>query len=327
MTSVEKCVIIVSDVGLWLIFGQSTVKVKDMGRENGMLEVLNSFCKRFREFELTWKRLGIFTGAMGVLTAICALVMPKMCSLYSISQSAELWIVLVLLIAMKCSKEVDAALMSGGMLFCSHFLAAMIKTPFNRAAPEEFIGWVPVIVCSVPYAYFACRFFKEEDGKGRVWLLSVTAAVMVLYGFVHLKGFVGRPVYQTAAVLFCFGAAAVMVKALIADRETRLISSVSCGVAVLIGAVCAFAHTYRYNCVVLLDDAKYPLTDSWSVTAEDTGISDPAISEGADDTAVLEVTFYEEGENTYTLTSPDGEEYEIVVNYDGDKGVNVYDKK
>lgn len=295
-----------------------------------MTEAVDRCRKKLTElaegFELTWVRLAVFSGIMGIVTALCALLAPHRCSLYNISQSAELWIVLVLVIAMKSRKDTDAALMAGGMMFCAHFLAAMIKTPFNRAAPEEFIGWVPVIVCSVPYAYFAAKFLREK-GEGKIWLLSATAGVLVIYGVMHFKAFVGRPVYQLAAMLFCFGATFLIMYELASEKRSRIIVSAVCGTALVFGAVFAFMHTYRYSCVVLLDSAKYPLTEKWKVEAEDTDISTPSIEQGADDAAVLEVTFYEEGDNTYTLTSPDGEEMQIVVRYDDEYGVNVYEKK
>ncbi|MBR6337271.1 MAG: hypothetical protein IKR76_06000 [Ruminococcus sp.] len=295
-----------------------------------MLETIISCREKAREYakeyELTAKRLIIFSCAMGVITALCALLCPKECSLFNISQRCELWIVLVLIITMKSHTPSEAALMSGGMMICAHFLAAIIKTPFEKAAPEQFIGWVPAILAAIPYAYFAKRFFGQ-GGKGKVWLLSLTSAVMLLYGFVHLKGLMIRPVYQLTAVLFCFGTAAAIAWGLIASQQTRVISAAVCGTALLAGVVVCFAHTYRHSCVLLLDSAKYPITDSWSVSAENERISEPAIERTNDDKAALEVIFYEEGENTYTLTDPDGEEYEIVVSYDGKDGVNVYDKR
>ena len=279
----------------------------------------------YESIDLTVKRLAVLAAALGVLGGLFAVLVPAACSLNNITSSYELWVVLVLMIALKSESEPEAPLMSGGVMLGARFIAAMIKTPFDKGAIEWFISGVPVVICFMVYAYLAKRFVSRDSGKS-VWVMSFTAAVMILFGAFHLKHLVNKPVYQLFAVIFCIAAAAFFAAGLIKDPQTRVIASSFCGGALVIGLVLSIMHTYRYNCVLLLDSAKYPLTEEWSVSAEDEGISTPSIEKGADDEAVLEVTFYEQGDNTYTLTSPEGEEYEITVRYDGEDGVNVYDK-
>ena len=286
-----------------------------------MERMKNELLSRFERLEISIKLLSVFTAAAGVLTALMALLAPDKSSLYSISASPALWIAFVLVIALKTKKPVDCAFMTGVMLLGSQFAAALIKTPFDREALTVFFKWVLISALCVTYAYFLKRAFIE-NGRLKDALLSATSAFYVICALSSLKVLVYSFPWRLLSFLFCIAMALVLFYFAMHDRSSMIIAVCVCGGVFFISSIVLFSHRYRYSCVVMLDEARYPLTTEWSVEVSDSKISKADI-EGSGNGAVLNMTIYEEDDNTITLTDENGNEYSLTVSYNEKKGVNI----
>lgn len=287
-----------------------------------MKKIKGFLAEKLDRFELTPKLLALFCAAAGVFTALMALLAPSKSSFYRLAVSPELWIIFVLVIVYKCKKPVDAAFMTGGMMLAVHFVSTLIQVPFVPNALTGFLKMVLVTAFCVPYAYYAKKAL-DEGGRFKDWAEILTAALYIIFALVNIKVFVYYLPWRFLAAVICIAVATLFIIDAVHDHTTIVAGACACGAVLLIGAVVVFAHRYNYKCVLLLDARKFPITEKWSAKVEDEHISDAEIESAADDSAVLEMTIYEKGENKVTLTDEDGNEHTFTVSYDEEEGIVI----
>ena len=273
-------------------------------------------------FSLSYRVIACLAAAMGVICAVLSLLCPEKTSFYRLSVSPELWLVFSSAIAYKSKKPSDAALFSGIMLIGMHFVAALIKTPFDPNAMSGFLKAVLISAFCVGYAYFFKRAL-DEGGRLKDWLFALSAAMYILFTLVNFKVFIYSFPFRLLALLICLAAALVFIYESIRDRTSRIVSASVCGVVFLVSALILFSHRYNYKCVVLLDSKKYPITEEWSVKSDDEHISEAKIEGAGEDSVQLSMTIYEAGENTLTFTDENGNEHKMKITYDEKNGVVI----
>ena len=287
-----------------------------------MDKIKGFLAKKLDSFELTPKLVAIFSAAAGVFTALMALLAPQKSSFYRLAVSPGFWIIAVLIIVYKSKKPVDAAFMSGGMMLAVHFVSAIIQVPFEPNALAGFLKMVLMAIFCAPYAYYAKKAL-DEGGRFKDWVEILTSALYIIFALVNIKVFVYYLPWRFLAAVICIAVAALLVADAVHDHTTIVAGACACGAVLLIGGIAVFSHRYNYKCTLLLDEKKFPISSGWSVSVEDEHISDAEIETAADDSAVLEMTIYEKGDNKVTLTDEDGNEHTFTVSYDEEDGILI----
>ena len=128
------------------------------------------------------------------------------------------------------------------------------------------------------------------------------------------------------SAIYCFAIVPVMIYGIFSDKKAIITASAISIAAAAITLVMTFSVQHvRMSANIFLDEEKYDINSSWSVSVDDESISSARIGkhfENAEKEQLL-MEFYEYGENKVTLTDEKGKEHHITVNYDKDGSLNV----
>lgn len=276
--------------------------------------------RKVKRLEISWRVIAVSAAVMGVLSAVMALICPARISFHNISSDLELWLIAGVFILQKTNDRTLLVKRVAAFFAGAHLLSAVIQSVFGGSGAMYFFDWLPVIILSVPAAYLA--FLSKYGGAEYALTYSSCTVILLIKGLYHTNILARHFPMQALAVVFCFGMAGVMIFKLMKQKSYRYYSLAAFALTVLIFTNFAFAHSFEYECTVLLS-SKYKLDKSWSAKTENTDISKAEIKTGASGSASLLMDFYEDDPNIVTLTDGEGNEYKISVSCDDEGNVSV----
>ena len=285
-----------------------------------IMSIVSAFIKKH---DVDWKLIGAGAAVLGIVSAVMALVMPQRCSLHNISSDVELWLLLGIFVMQKINDRTKLTKMVFMLTAGSHLLASVIIGIFGGGGLIYLFDWLPVMVLCVPAAYFG--FLSKYGGIEYAVTYSAVSVIFIVKGLYHLRVFVRHIPLQFIAVVICFTAAGVIIYKIVTLNNYWKYCVPVFGAAFLLFGVLALRHSFDYKCTVLLP-GKYPLDSSWSAKTDNEKVSTAEIVSHDDDSASLEMTFYEPDENTVTLTDGGGREYELLISCSDDFDVKAVDK-
>ena len=193
--------------------GKQNLKTKHNAPERRL------FDKIFGGVNLTWGRLVIFAVAMGIFTALMALLpIAEDTSFADIAISFEVWILFGIFIIMNSKSATDSALKCFVFFLISQPLVYLIQVPFSDAGFGLFryYGYWFLWTLATPVMGFIGYFLKKD----RWWGILILLPVLILLGF-------------------CFES---YLQALIFDFPHHLLSTVFCFLSIMIYSMCIFKN-------------------------------------------------------------------------------------
>lgn len=278
----------------------------------------------FGKIKMTWMKVIIMAVAAGVFTALMAMFVPDGNSFHEIAVHLEAWFLFALLIITNCETPLEAALKTFVFFLISQPLVYLIQVPFSSMGFGLFMYyryWFMATLLTLPAAFIA--WYVKKDNILSALILSAALVFLTLTGVTYLKDTMVFFPRHLVSTIFCFGSVVLFIFGILRSRTTRMIASAISLAALLgFGFIKLREPSFTFNTLVDLDPIKYPLDDSWSVTAEDERISKAMLLDLGDET-VLEMIFYEDKPNKVTLTDGEGNEYVITVTISKDQEVTV----
>ena len=250
--------------------------------------------KLFGEIKMTWVKVIIFAVAAGIYTGIMALLFPSTSSFHDIAVTFEAWVLFAIIIIVNCEKPLEAAIKTFVFFLISQPLIYLVQVPFSEMGFGLFMYyryWFMITLLTFPGAFIGW-FIKKNNILAGI-ILSVMLVLLVFTGTGYLNTVIYNFPGHLLSAIYCFAIVPVM--------------------------------NVRMSANIFLDEEKYDINSSWSVSVDDESISSARIGkhfENAEKEQLL-MEFYEYGENKVTLTDEKGKEHHITVNYDKDGSLNV----
>ena len=284
--------------------------------------------KPFGGIKMTWPVVILFSVAAGVVTALAAMLVPDGNSFHEIAVSFEAWILFAILIIVNCETPLEAACKTFVFFLISQPLVYLIQVPFSYMGWGLFgyyRYWFIITLLTFPGAFLGWFIKKENVWSGLI--LSVMLVLLVLLGMGYLEDTIQNFPRHLVSVLFCFGQIPLYIFGILKDKKARWLAAVISVVAVL----AAGWHMLRQPAmdtvmIVDLDESKYAVDESWTVTAADEKISTAELDTMGDGDYILRLHLYAKDPNVITLRDGAGNEYHLTVSYEDGYGTKVVEE-
>ncbi len=283
--------------------------------------------KLFGEIKMTWVKVIIFAVAAGIYTGIMALLFPSTSSFHDIAVTFEAWVLFAIIIIVNCEKPLEAAIKTFVFFLISQPLIYLVQVPFSEMGFGLFMYyryWFMITLLTFPGAFIGW-FIKKNNILAGI-ILSVMLVLLVFTGTGYLDTVIYNFPGHLLSAIYCFAIVPVMIYGIFSDKKAIITASAISIAAAAITLVMTFSVQHvRMSANIFLDEEKYDINSSWSVSVDDESISSARIGkhfENAEKEQLL-MEFYEYGENKVTLTDEKGKEHHITVNYDKDGSLNV----
>jgi len=260
----------------------------------------------FGNYELTWKRLIIFSVICGVYTA-AVLLIPGVrdTALREIGVGYECWFLLAIFVVSNCKSGKEAALKCFVFFLISQPLVYLCQQPFSdhNLLKEYYKPWFIKTLLTLPGGYIAWQI-KRKDWLGAL-VLSVAGTAVALMGVVFfMQGL--KPIQVSYLLYGVFLVVSVILLGFLfcekkAYRIGYLILSLSLGL--ILGPILSQNKLTEKHFEQALSE------ENWEVSA---GAFDKMKVDVEDD--VLKIIWYKESaQGRVTLQNEQGEERHITV--------------
>ena len=197
--------------------------------------------KLFGGLNITWSRLIIFAIAMGVYTALMAMLTPDGNSFHDIAVTLEWWFLPAILIIVNSKKPLESAAKVLVFFLISQPLVYLVQVPFNYMGWGLFnyYGyWFKITLLTFPAGYLGWYMKKDKWYSGLI--LGCATAFLAYTGIVYAKGFAESFPNHLLSTIYCFGIIPVFIFGIFRDKVPRIVSS-----AITIAAMLPFLITAR----------------------------------------------------------------------------------
>ena len=283
--------------------------------------------KLFGEIKMTWVKVIIFALATGIYTGIMALLFPSTSSFHDIAVMFEAWILFAIIIIVNCEKPLEAALKTFVFFLISQPLIYLVQVPFNEMGFGLFMYykyWFMITLLTFPGAFIGW-FIKKNNILAGI-ILSVMLVLLVYMGTGYLNTAIYNFPNHLLSAVYCFAIVPVMIYGIFSDKKAIITASAISMVAAAVFLIMTFGVQHvRMSANIFLDEEKYDINSSWSVSVENEKISSARIEkrfENAERDGLL-MDFYEYGENKVTLKDEEGIEHHVIVSYDKDGHIDI----
>ena len=280
--------------------------------------------KLFGGLKMTWPVVLIFAVLAGVATALIAMFVPDESSFHEIAVSYEAWILFAILIIVNCDKPLEAACKTFVFFLISQPLVYLIQVPFNDMGWHLFgyyRFWFMLTLLTFPGAFLGWHIKKDNVWSGLI--LSVMLVFLILLGMGYLRRTVTNFPDHLISTIFCFAQVPLYVFGILKNKKARLAAGIICILAV-VGIAWGMQREPAMDqmTIIDLDESKYAVDETWTVTAADETISTAELY-NMDGNYYLRIHLYGKERNVITLRSGDGREYLLAVFYEDDYGVRI----
>lgn len=179
----------------------------------------------FFNYELTWKRLIIFSIICGVITGIIPLIkIFNDTSIHNISECFEMWILLAMFAILNSKKPLEAGLKTFVFFLISQPLCYLVQVPFYTGGFEIFQfykTWFYFTLLTFPGGIVA--FYTKKENYLSVFILSL-AFLLLGYEFnIHLNTLLTSFPHQLLAILFILTECILFINIIFNDKKKRII--------------------------------------------------------------------------------------------------------
>lgn len=273
--------------------------------------------KLFKEFNITWKFLIIFSIVIGVLVGIInRITIFDNTSFQDIAIYLEMWIILAIFIIMNSKNVKDAIskcfvffLISQPLIYFSELIIDVLIN--NKNFYDTFIlyfknyyisnGWLILTILTIPGAYIAYQVKKKNILSSII--LSVATGYLLFTGMNGiLNVFVNTFPYHLINSLICIIMSIYLIFILLDDKKQRILS-------LIITTICGLAGIFLF-----IFNNNTPMFSSIPFDYDGEGVIKNCYIE---DENIAHVNIEEDGTVTLTSSINVGETKLIVTNDDG----------
>ena len=284
--------------------------------------------KLFGGIKMTWLKVILFAVAAGVVTALAAMYIPDGNSFHEIAVSFEAWVLFAIIIIANCDKPLEAACKTFVFFLISQPLVYLIQVPFSYMGWSLFgyyRYWFMITLLTFPGAFLG--WFIKKDNIWSGLILSVMLVLLVLLGMGYLEDTIRNFPRHLVSTLFCFVQVPLYIFGILKDKKARWLAGIISIVAVLgIGWYQLHQPAMDMITTVDLDESKYAVDETWTVTAADEKISTAELDMMDEGDYFLRLHLYEKGPNVITLQDGAGNEYHLTISYEDDYGVRIIEE-
>jgi hypothetical protein len=183
--------------------------------------------KLFGGLNITWPKLIVFAIAMGIYTALMAMLAPDGNSFHDIAVTLEWWFLPAILIIINSKKPLEAAAKVFVFFLISQPLVYLVQVPFNYMGWGLFnyYGyWFKITLLTLPAGYLGWYMKKDKWYSGLI--LSCATAFLAYTGISYAKGLVESFPDHLLSTIYCFGIIPVFIFGIFRDKVPRIVSSV-----------------------------------------------------------------------------------------------------
>ena len=209
----------------------------------------NFLHKIFGELNMSWPIVIIFAIAMGVYTALMAMLVPDGNSFHDIAVTAEWWVLPAILVIVNCKKPSESALKVFVFFLISQPLVYLIQVPFNSMGWQLFgyyPYWFKITLPTLPAGFIAWYMKKDQWYSGLI--LSSMTIFLAYVGLGIVRGFDNDFPNHLLTLIYCFGIIPIFIFGIFHKWQPRIITTIITVVATIIFAV-AFGSHEKYDSI------------------------------------------------------------------------------
>lgn len=165
----------------------------------------NILHKIFGGLNMSWPVVIIFAIAMGIYTALMALLVPDGNSFHDIAVTPEWWVLPAILVIVNCKKPLEAALKVFVFFLISQPLVYLIQVPFSQMGWSLFsyyLYWFKITLATFPAGFIAWYMKKDQWYSGLI--LSAMTVLLAYFGINYVYGFEDSFPDHLITVIYCF---------------------------------------------------------------------------------------------------------------------------
>jgi hypothetical protein len=244
-------------------------------KANEKLEKTNFLHKIFGGLNMSWPVVIGFAIAMGVYTALMAILVPDGNSFHDITATLEWWVLPAILVIVNCKKPLDAALKVFVFFLISQPIVYLLQVPFSYMGWglfQYYPYWFKVTLCTLPAGFIGWYIKKDEWYSGVI--LSSMTTLLACTAIVFIRGFGDNFPNHLITVIYCIAIIPVFLFGVFRKWQPRIVAIVITIVAATIfGVVTAGPEefeTYRTSYdgpngeFVDYEFGENPYVSSWS---------------------------------------------------------------
>ena len=286
-----------------------------------MNKVKKFFKNIFGGIEMGWKRVVVFAVAMGIYTALMAILVPDGNSLHDIVATMEWWVLPAILIITNCKKPLEAAEKTFMFFLISQPIIYLLQVPFSEMGWGLFgyyPYWFKITLLTFPAAYIGWYMKKDKWYSGLI--LSVATTLLVFIGVSYARGFSDSFPNHLLSTIYCFGIVPVFILGIFQNKTPRIITTVI-SLVVLMTTVVATNHGEPYEVynstflqeedIVFVDE---PIVTFWSGTGA-RGEVEVIKIQGEENAYTLKLSGYRDAKYQFDLSDSENE-YQFEYHYD-----------
>lgn len=186
-----------------------------------MNKIKNLFCN----YDLTWKRLIIFSIICGVITGIIPLIsILNKTSFHNISECYEMWVLLAMFVILNSKRPLESGIKTFVFFLISQPLCYLVQVPFYRDGFGIFMYypyWAKLTVLTFPGAIIA--WYTKKENWLSVIFLSVAIMLLDLELTVHFKKLISSFPYQLFAVIFIIFEVIFLINIIFNNKSKRIV--------------------------------------------------------------------------------------------------------
>lgn len=274
--------------------------------------------KLFGGFDLTWKKLIIFSLITAVYTALMAIIPQlKYTSFNTITSTLEVWILFGIFIIMNSKSNKDAALKCFVFFLISQPLIYLLQVPFSWQGWNLFQYykfWLAVTLLCLPMGYIG-YYLKKDKWYSYLILLPMIGFLLYSY-YSYLTVFTFNYPFYSLIAIYCAASAILFPLILFNNKKIKMIGSILSVVVVVIISIIVFMNPYVYSTNILSNIDGVDFNEGYKVEIEDKKIGDVYIDYLTSAEAYLvHCDFKHNGKTVLIITTPEGEKiyYDLVV--------------
>lgn len=185
--------------------------------------------KIFREENITYKKVIIFSVICGIITGIIPLIgVLGKTSIHNVSVCFEMWIFLAMYIILKSKKPVEAGIKTFIFFLISQPLCYLVQVPFYRDGFGIFMYypyWFKLTLLTLPGGMIA--WYTKKENILSMLILSVANGLLVFELYTHFIELINKFPYQMLAVLFIIFELLFFINVIFKDKKKKIILYIS----------------------------------------------------------------------------------------------------
>ena len=272
--------------------------------------------KIFRELNLTWKKIIIYSILIGIYTAAVATIPAlKYTSFHTIAVTLEVWILFGILIIMNSKSNKEAALKCFVFFLISQPLIYLLQVPFSWQGWRLFSYyrfWFILTVLCIPMGYIG-YYMKKDKWWG--YLILFPMILITAYSYhTYLSDFMFSYPKYLLICLFCIATMLIYPLYIFKNKKIKTVGVIISSILIVVVTIINILNPPVYSTHLFSNTEEHPFDDTYKVSLKDKKYGEVKIEylDSIED-YMIKADFKKEGKTTMILESPDGTKKEYII--------------